>query len=312
MMRGVAGVRWPVVALTALAVGVAACSGSSAPGIAAVSTTLPTRPAASTSTSSPPPPTSTTLPSGPVPVSALAPVPDTAPALGAAIAASETAIHDPATALADVPALGATEQRLEATLAAHPAWVPAVLAALPVTLRAAVSGGVTGDTELSAVPGPTPTAIPPWTVAAPRPAVELLADCQAAQAATGVPWTVLAAINLVETRMGRIVGPSSAGAQGPMQFLPATWARFGGGGDIHDAHDAIAAAARLLRANGALRDLSSALYHYNPTVHYVRGVLGFSSAMASDIRSFYAYYGWRVYVSTTAGTFLLPEGYGQP
>ena len=59
----------------------------------------------------------------------------------------------------------------------------------------------------------------------------------------GVPWTVLAAINLVETRMGRIVVPGSAAAQGPMQFLPATWARYGGGGDVDNPHDATAAAA---------------------------------------------------------------------
>jgi membrane-bound lytic murein transglycosylase B len=95
-----------------------------------------------------------------------------------------------------------------------------------------------------------------------------------------------------------------------MQFLPTTWARYGSGGDIHDAHDAIAAAAHLLEANGATRDLSTALYHYNPSSHYVRGVLAFASAMAADIRSFYGYYGWQVYAATTAGTFLLPEGYG--
>jgi hypothetical protein len=250
------------------------------------------------------------VPPGPVPLSSLAPVPDTAAGLTAALVAAETRLHDPALPLAAVPGLGASEQRLVATLSEHPAWVPGVLAALPASLRPVVGGGVTGDEELSAVPGPTPTALPPWTIVAPRPAAELLADYRAGQAATGVPWTVLAAINLVETRMGRIVGPSSAGAQGPMQFLPATWARYGAGGDIHDAHDAIAAAARLLEANGASRDLSTALYHYNPSDHYVRGVLAFASAMASDPRTFYGYYGWRVYAATTAGTYLLPEGYG--
>ena len=51
-------------------------------------------------------------------------------------------------------------------------------------------------------------------------------------------WEVLAAIMLVETRMGRIHSRSSAGAQGPMQFLPATWEAYGLGGDVHDAHDA--------------------------------------------------------------------------
>ena len=198
-----------------------------------------------------------------------------------------------------------------ATLAAHPPWVAAVLAALPAALRAGVSGAVAGDTNLSAVPGPTPTKVPPWTIATPAPAAELLADFQQAAAATGVPWSVLAAINLVETRMGRIVGPSSAGAQGPMQFLPATWARYGAGGDIHDPRDAVFAAARLLRAKGALRDMASALYHYNPSTSYGRGVLAFAGVMAAVPRAFYACYGWRVYVSITSGTFLLPEGYGR-
>ena len=42
----------------------------------------------------------------------------------------------------------------------------------------------------------------------------------------------------------------------------------------------------------------------------MRGVLAFAAAIASDIRTFYGYYGWRVYAATTAGTFMLPEGYG--
>ena len=315
MMDGVAGLRRGAVtvagitvSLAGTAAGLAGCSGGATPTPSAPSRAAGATPAPSTSTIVV---TSTTAaPPGPVPISSLAPVPATAAGVTAALVQTETALHSAQTALASAPALGATEQRLVATLASHPAWVPGVLAALPAALRPAVSGGVTGDQQLSAVPGPTPTTLPPWTIVAPRPAAELLADYQAAQAATGVPWTVLAAINLVETRMGRIVGPSSAGAQGPMQFLPATWARYGDGGDIHDAHDAIAAAARLLAANGAPRDLSTALYHYNPSVHYVRGVLAFAAAMAGDIRTFYGYYGWRVYAATTAGTFLLPEGYG--
>ena len=66
-----------------------------------------------------------------------------------------------------------------------------------------------------------------------------------------MPWTYLAAIHLVETRMGRIRGASTAGARGPMQFLPSTWALYGAGGDINDPRDAILAAARLLRHHGA-------------------------------------------------------------
>ena len=58
---------------------------------------------------------------------------------------------------------------------------------------------------------------------APPPPGELLDDYRAAQRRTGVPWTYLAAINLVETRMGRIRGTSTAGARGPMQFIPVSY-----------------------------------------------------------------------------------------
>jgi membrane-bound lytic murein transglycosylase B len=60
--------------------------------------------------------------------------------------------------------------------------------------------------------------------------------------------------------MGRIRGVSSAGAQGPMQFLPTTWDIYGGGGDINDPCDAIRAAARLLRANSAPDDMAGAVW----------------------------------------------------
>jgi membrane-bound lytic murein transglycosylase B len=63
-------------------------------------------------------------------------------------------------------------------------------------------------------------------------------------------WNYLAAINLVETGLGRIVGVTPAGAQGPMQFLPATFAKYGDGGDIRSPHDSIMAAGRFLAANG--------------------------------------------------------------
>ena len=62
------------------------------------------------------------------------------------------------------------------------------------------------------------------------------------------------AINLAETRMGRIVGVSSAGAVGPMQFLPATWESCCVG-DPTDAHDAILGAATYLAANDARKSL---------------------------------------------------------
>src|SRR5437899_2712296 len=77
-----------------------------------------------------------------------------------------------------------------------------------------------------------------------------------------VPWSYLAAIHLVETRMGRIRATSVAGAQGPMQFMPATWERYGEG-DVNSDRDSIRAAARYLRANGAPGRMADALFRYN-------------------------------------------------
>ena len=91
---------------------------------------------------------------------------------------------------------------------------------------------------------------PPWKIIQPPAPGTLLAYFRRAQARFGVGWQYLAAIESVETRFGRIRGASSAGAQGPMQFLPATWANYGRG-NIDNPRDAIFAAARFLVANGA-------------------------------------------------------------
>jgi hypothetical protein len=122
-----------------------------------------------------------------------------------------------------------------------------------------------------------------------------------AQRRYGIHWTVLAAINFVESRFGRLPGPSSAGAVGPMQFLPATWAQYGMGGNIRKPRDAIPAAARLLAANGGHRHIRRALFAYNPSDAYVDAVLTYASEMKRDPRTYYAYYFWQVFVVTTKG-----------
>jgi hypothetical protein len=107
----------------------------------------------------------------------------------------------------------------------------------------------------------------------------LLPIYQAAGAAYGIPWQVLAAINEVETDYGRDLSVSSAGAEGWMQFMPATWARYGvdvnrdGYQDPYNPADAIFAAARYLAAAGGASDIRAAIFSYNHSRAYVTSVL---------------------------------------
>ena len=107
----------------------------------------------------------------------------------------------------------------------------------------------------------------------------LLPIFEAAGVEYGVPWQVLAAINEIETDYGRNLSVSSAGAVGWMQFLPSTWRVWGvdatgsGYADPYNPVDAIFAAARYLRAAGASRNLSKAIFAYNHASWYVQSVL---------------------------------------
>jgi murein DD-endopeptidase MepM/ murein hydrolase activator NlpD len=115
--------------------------------------------------------------------------------------------------------------------------------------------------------------------AAPADAAALLPIWQGAGAAYGIPWQVLAAINEIESKDGRNMGPSPAGAVGWMQFMPGTWLRFGtdangdGIADPWNAEDAIYSAARYLAAAGGREDLPRAIHAYNHADWYVQEVL---------------------------------------
>jgi len=137
-----------------------------------------------------------------------------------------------------------------------------------------------------------------------KPAGELLRYYKAARRRFGVSWRVLAAVNYIESKFGKVKATSSAGAKGPMQFMPATWRAYGLGGNIRNDRDAILGAANYLRSSGANRGpagLRRALWAYNHSDHYVRSVLAYMRYMKSRTRHYFMLYNWQVFVVTTRG-----------
>jgi Transglycosylase SLT domain len=128
--------------------------------------------------------------------------------------------------------------------------------------------------------------------AAGRPANYLqLFQAAAARYCPGLSWTVLAAIGQIESGDGANMGPSSAGALGPMQFLPSTWAAWGitafgetSAPNIMDPYDAVPAAARMLCADGAGSPggVRGAIFAYNHATWYVDEVLALAQQYARD------------------------------
>ncbi len=108
---------------------------------------------------------------------------------------------------------------------------------------------------------------------------------RAAKTCPGLPWGVLAGIGQVETDNGRVKAVSSAGAMGPMQFMPATWAVYGvdgdgdGKADILNQVDAVYSAAHYLCASGGGKSdkLYAAIFAYNHSDFYVNTVLGLAA-----------------------------------
>jgi cell wall-associated NlpC family hydrolase len=122
-------------------------------------------------------------------------------------------------------------------------------------------------------------------------------DQAAAAACSGLPWGVLAAIGRVESDSGRSTlpgvhgGTNLAGAEGPMQFEPATFAAYAtvgpGGADPaspYDPVDAVYTAARMLCADGGETPagLATAVWDYDHAAAYVETVLVLAHALEAD------------------------------
>lgn len=192
------------------------------------------------------------------------------------------------------------QQRLLIELRDHPPLAHATLARLRGAVLGSTQATLAAMTDLRRLA----PAHPPkrrWAVGRALPAGRLLAFYRAAERRFGVRWSVLAAVNFVETGFNKLRNTSIAGAQGPMQFMPSTWRAYGLGGNIHDPRDAILAAANYLRASGAPGNYRTALYHYNPSSLYVDAVLRYARRMAASRRAFLAYYAWQVFVREPSG-----------
>jgi hypothetical protein len=224
------------------------------------------------------------------------------------LVADELALRDPTTPEAALAAAARRQQTAYRAIGRHPEWDAITRPRIPPSLAEVYDRNVDARRQLTAMAHVKDT-LPAWHIEPPAPADELLGYYREAESASGVGWNYLAAINLIETRFGSIAGVSTAGAQGPMQFLPSTFAAYGEGGDIHSPRDSIMAAGRYLAANGFAADRDHAIYRYNNANEYVQAVNQYAAVLAADPAAFAGYYRWDVYYYTTAGDVLLPIGY---
>lgn len=307
-----------VASLVGLVVAISGCTASQGAAAPTASRQAATRPA-SGQTATPPAPERTPTPTptestdqAPVP-----PAPDAAiPADPARLARSLTGTvaelrravddwlreGDPAKGDPPEPVvlLALHQQRVYRYLARNPKVASRTYAKLPKALAGQARDNVTAARNLLSLVHPI-SGSAKFRVQPPEPAGVLLGDFRRAERRFGVEWEVLAAVMFVETKFGRVRSPSYTGAKGPMQFMPGTWAAYGMGGDIQDTRDALLAAANYLHASGAPRDYRRALYAYNHSSAYVDAVLLHARQIKQDIRNYYAYYNWQVFVVTTRG-----------
>jgi hypothetical protein len=169
-------------------------------------------------------------------------------------------------------------------------------ASSPLTLVTQVTKALGANaTVIRLVPAEVSTSLPvdatPTSSGRPSSYIQLFQE-SAAQYCPGLSWTVLAAIGQIESADGQNEGPSTAGALGPMQFLPSTWQTWGtdgfgdtGAPNIMNPFDAVPSAARLLCADGAAsggQGLRTAIFDYNHAGWYVDEVLTLAGEYAQE------------------------------
>jgi len=199
--------------------------------------------------------------------------------------------------------IGLEAQKLYRKLARNRDLSRRVLAKVSGNLKWKVQANIKAARRLSVLVTPLkpPVRMKTKSPASPK---QLMRFYKEAQRRFGVPWWILASVNFIESKFGRLNGPSSAGAKGPMQFMPATWDAYGRG-NIMNPYNSIMAAARYLSASGAPERMRDALYAYNHSDAYVDAILIYARQMKADVRNYYGYYLWQVFVRTTEGDLQL-------
>ncbi len=233
--------------------------------------------------------------------------------MASALTEAETAVRREGLPSDTLDGWGRRQQALYRQLALEETWFDDVLRNVDPSVADAIALNWEARRNLAALLASEEEhhTVPAWHVVAPESADELLEFYKRAEAETGIPWEFVAAINLVETRMGRIQGVSTAGAVGPMQFLPTTWAECCQG-DPTNPEDAIIGAATYLTVRGGPEDMTKALWGYNNSDYYVNAVTAYANVMMEDERAYFGYHAWEIYFHTTEGVIRLPVGYEEP
>jgi len=200
----------------------------------------------------------------------------------------------------DVQLRALYQQRIYGFLASRKTLAARTTAHLPAWLRPEARANLAAIRDILSLVHPVKHPAKVRVIPA-RPAGVLLRYYREAERRFHVSWTVLAAVNYIESKFGRVRSNSYAGAQGPMQFEPATWQAYGMGGDVHDPHDAILGAANYLHHSGAPSSYRDARYAYDPAGAYVDAVLIYANLMRRDPRAYYEYYDWQVFIRTRHG-----------
>jgi membrane-bound lytic murein transglycosylase B len=200
-----------------------------------------------------------------------------------------------------VTLLALDQQRIYRLMRSNPRLGQKALATVPAQLRASARDNFAAGRSLALLaPQTPPRHVKLRTGPATAPG-QLLAWYREAERRFGISRWVLASVNFIESAFGRTRSASGAGAQGPMQFLPATWRAYGLGGNVRDPHAAILGAANYLHASGAPGNYRRALWSYNNSDLYVDAVLRYARQMRRQPRRFYAYWSWQVFVRTAGG-----------